>query len=189
MVGAAQYQDNEIEWVLSAVVTKKKQSYIQEHFKERFGRELNHNQIRYIKNKYGKDPRFKYGYPPFSILNSPLLLHHLLLSMLTIGEQETIVRRVTTEFAQRILTCCRFYSSPLVNIHAPPRVTTPEPEFSNEHGDVDTQENDAGFENQNQAGPSIATEEAQNGPDGNDSKATHPKRKRSRHEQGDALGR
>lgn len=65
MVGAAQYQDNEIEWVLSAVVTKKKQSYIQAHFKEKFGRELNHNQIRYIKNKYGKDPRFKYGYPLF----------------------------------------------------------------------------------------------------------------------------
>ncbi|RFU74604.1 hypothetical protein TARUN_7650 [Trichoderma arundinaceum] len=58
MVGAAQYQDDEIGWVLSAVVGKKKQSYIQIHFKEKFGRSLNHNQIRYIKNKYGKDPRF-----------------------------------------------------------------------------------------------------------------------------------
>jgi hypothetical protein len=64
MVGAAQYQDKEIDWVLSAVVSKKKQSYIQTHFKEKFGRVLNHNQIRYIKNKYGKDPRFKYDYPP-----------------------------------------------------------------------------------------------------------------------------
>jgi hypothetical protein len=66
MVGAAQYQDKEIDWVLSAVVGKKKQSYIQIHFKEKFGRTLNHNQIRYIKNKYGKDPRFKYGLPPLS---------------------------------------------------------------------------------------------------------------------------
>jgi hypothetical protein len=73
MVGSTQYQDNEIEWVLSAVVTKKKQLYIQTQFREKFGRALNHNQIRYIKNKYGKDPRFKYVYPPFSILNSQLL--------------------------------------------------------------------------------------------------------------------
>ncbi|KAK1254994.1 hypothetical protein MKX08_008989 [Trichoderma sp. CBMAI-0020] len=138
MVGAAQYQDNEIEWVLSAVVTKKKQSYIQTHFKEKFGRELNHNQIRYIKNKYGKDPRF---------------------------------------------------NSPLVNIHAPPRVTTPEPEGSSEHGDVDTHKNGAAFGNQNQAGPSVTTEEAQIGPEDNGTKSTQPKRKRSRHEQGDALER
>lgn len=68
MVGAAQYLDEEIDWVLSAVVGKKKQSYIQTHFKDKFGRSLNHNQIRYIKNKYGKDPRFKYvlSLPPLS---------------------------------------------------------------------------------------------------------------------------
>ncbi|KAL7962048.1 hypothetical protein V8C34DRAFT_301757 [Trichoderma compactum] len=68
MVGAAQYLDEEIDWVLSAVVGKKKQSYIQTHFKDKFGRSLNHNQIRYIKNKYGKDPRFKYelSLVPFS---------------------------------------------------------------------------------------------------------------------------
>lgn len=67
MVGAAQYLDEEIDWVLSAVVGKKKQSYIQTNFKDKFGRSLNHNQIRYIKNKYGKDPRFKY------VLSLPLL--------------------------------------------------------------------------------------------------------------------
>ncbi|PON30621.1 hypothetical protein TGAM01_v200041 [Trichoderma gamsii] len=139
MVGSAQYQDNEIEWVLSAVVKKKKQLYIQTQFREKFGRALNHNQIRYIKNKYGKDPRF---------------------------------------------------NSPLVNIHAPPRVTTPEPEGSSEHEDVNTQNNnDAAFENQNQAGPSMATGEAQNGLGNDGTKATQPKRKRSRHEQGDALER
>lgn len=76
-----------------------------------------------------------------------------------------------------------------MNIHAPPRVTTPEPEFSNEHGDVDTQGNDPDFENQNQAGPSVATEEVQDELGDNGSKATHPKRKRSRHEQGDVLAR
>ncbi|KAM0516315.1 hypothetical protein ACHAPE_005462 [Trichoderma viride] len=138
MVGSAQYQDNEIEWVLSAVVTKKKQLYIQTQFREKFGRALNHNQIRYIKNKYGKDPRF---------------------------------------------------NSPLVNIHAPPRVTTPEPEGSSEHGDGVTQNNAAAFENKNQAGPPLATGEAQNGPGDNGTKATQPKRKRSRHEQGDVLER
>lgn len=97
---------------------------------------------------------------------------------------------MTTEFAQAILICYRFYSSPLVNIHAPPRVTTPEPEGSSEHEDVNTQNNnDAAFENQNQAGPSMATGEAQNGLGNDGTKATQPKRKRSRHEQGDALER
>ncbi|KAH6609308.1 hypothetical protein Trco_002654 [Trichoderma cornu-damae] len=70
MVGAAQYHDDEIGWVLSAVVGKKKQSYIQIHFKEKFGRSLNHNQIRYIKNKYGKDPRFKIATSPKPDLSS-----------------------------------------------------------------------------------------------------------------------
>lgn len=68
MVGAAQYLDEEIDWVLSAVVGKKKQSYIQTNFKDKFGRSLNHNQIRYIKNKYGKDPRFKYVFCPLLFL-------------------------------------------------------------------------------------------------------------------------
>ncbi|KAH8129799.1 hypothetical protein LI328DRAFT_162359 [Trichoderma asperelloides] len=138
MVGAAQYQDKEIDWVLSAVVSKKKQSYIQTHFKEKFGRALNHNQIRYIKNKYGKDPRF---------------------------------------------------NSPLVNIRAPVRATTPEPDGSSDHEDGETQGNTVVFENQKEVGPSIATEEEQNGPEDDGTTATHPKRKRGSHEQGDALER
>ncbi|UKZ90763.1 uncharacterized protein TrAFT101_005761 [Trichoderma asperellum] len=138
MVGAAQYQDKEIDWVLSAVVSKKKQSYIQAHFKEKFGRALNHNQIRYIKNKYGKDPRF---------------------------------------------------NSPLVNIRAPVRATTPEPDGSSDHEDGETQGNAIAFENQKEAGPSMATEVEQNEPEDDDMTATHPKRKRGSHEQGDALER
>ncbi|KAK5992783.1 hypothetical protein PT974_06199 [Cladobotryum mycophilum] len=63
MVGSAQYRDEEIGWVLNAVVARKNQEYIQHNFEELFGRPLNHNQIRYIKNKYGKDPKF----------NSPLV--------------------------------------------------------------------------------------------------------------------
>ncbi|KAH0492569.1 hypothetical protein TgHK011_007517 [Trichoderma gracile] len=79
MVGAAQYLDDEIDWVLSAVVGKKKQSYIQTHFHEKFGRHLNHNQIRYIKNKYGKDPRFKYVSSPFSLFPPLLFPYYILL--------------------------------------------------------------------------------------------------------------
>ncbi|KAL6904671.1 hypothetical protein GGI43DRAFT_432110 [Trichoderma evansii] len=138
MVGAAQYQDKEIDWILSAVVSKKKPSYIQTHFKEKFGRALNHNQIRYIKNKYGKDPRF---------------------------------------------------NSPLVNIRAPVRVTTPEPDGSSEYEDGDKQDNDTAFENQSKAGPSMATEEEQNEPEEDCTTATQPKRKRSGCEQGDVLER
>lgn len=76
-----------------------------------------------------------------------------------------------------------------MNIRAPVRVTTPEPEGLSEHGDGDTQEDDAAFDNQNEAGPSKATEEAQNGPEDDGTKATQPKRKRSGHEQGDVLER
>lgn len=59
MVGSAQYTDKEINWVLTAVVNKHKVAYIQVNFELEFGRPLNNNQVRYIKNKYGKDPRFK----------------------------------------------------------------------------------------------------------------------------------
>lgn len=76
-----------------------------------------------------------------------------------------------------------------MNIRAPVRVTTPEPEVSSEHGDGDTQGHDAAFENQNKAGPSMATEEEPDGPDHDGATATRPKRKRSGHEQGDVLER
>jgi hypothetical protein len=90
---------------------------------------------------------------------------------------------------QRILICYCFYSSPLVNTRAPLRVTTPELEGSSEHGDGDTQEGNAACENQNEARPSMAPSEAQREPDDDGVKAMLPKRKRSGHEQQDALER
>ena len=59
MVGAAQYLDGEIQYVLEMVVEKRKVPEIKARFEARFGKTLNNNQVRYIKNKYGKDPRFK----------------------------------------------------------------------------------------------------------------------------------
>ncbi|KAL7926765.1 hypothetical protein ACQKWADRAFT_326915 [Trichoderma austrokoningii] len=132
MVGSAQYQDQEIEWVLAAIVSKQKQAYIQSHFKKKFGRVLNYNQIRYIKNKYGKDPKF---------------------------------------------------NSPLVNIRAPMRATTPDPDESVEPEDGDEQESSgAATKSHSEAGPSTVTDQAQNAPEDNSTKATQPRRKRGGNE-------
>lgn len=76
-----------------------------------------------------------------------------------------------------------------MNIRAPVRATTPEPDGSSDHEDGETQGNTVVFENQKEVGPSIATEEEQNGPEDDGTTATHPKRKRGSHEQGDALER
>ncbi|KND91340.1 hypothetical protein TOPH_04042 [Tolypocladium ophioglossoides CBS 100239] len=60
MVGSATYSDEEITWVLERVLAKAKPADIQVGFGSRFGRELIGSQVRYLKNKYGRDPRFKY---------------------------------------------------------------------------------------------------------------------------------
>lgn len=58
MAGVSSYAPKEIEFVLKSIVQKHKASYIIEEFIRRFNKTLNQNQIRYIKNKYGKDPAF-----------------------------------------------------------------------------------------------------------------------------------
>jgi hypothetical protein len=66
MVGAPLYPDNEIEWLLELIINGENASSIRAKFEDKFGRPLRKNQVRYIKNKYGKDPRFKYAHtsPP-----------------------------------------------------------------------------------------------------------------------------
>lgn len=59
MAGTAQYTDDEIEWVLKLVVKRVKSGMIQTGFEKKFGRPLKANQVRYVKNKYGKDPKYK----------------------------------------------------------------------------------------------------------------------------------
>ncbi|KAI9171754.1 hypothetical protein HJFPF1_01245 [Paramyrothecium foliicola] len=61
MVGAPLYPDKEIEWLLDLIISGENSTSIRTKFEEVFGRPLRKNQIRYIKNKYGKDPRFKYA--------------------------------------------------------------------------------------------------------------------------------
>lgn len=58
MTGISQYKSKEVEFVLKSIVRKAKPAQIMQDFSLQFGRSLNPNQIRYIKNKYGKDPRF-----------------------------------------------------------------------------------------------------------------------------------
>ncbi|PHH85271.1 hypothetical protein CDD83_669 [Cordyceps sp. RAO-2017] len=59
MVGSALYTDDEIAWVLDQVIAKAKPADIQQGFSHFFGREIGASQVRYLKNKYGRDPRFK----------------------------------------------------------------------------------------------------------------------------------
>ncbi|CAH0056648.1 unnamed protein product, partial [Clonostachys solani] len=59
MTGISQYKHDEIRFVLREIVRKTKLPSISEGFFTRFTKTLNPNQIRYIKNKYGKDPTFK----------------------------------------------------------------------------------------------------------------------------------
>ncbi|KYK54667.1 hypothetical protein DCS_06627 [Drechmeria coniospora] len=63
MVGAPTYTDQEISFVLEKVLGKATNLAIRNGFERRFGRPLSASQLRYLKGKYGKDPRF----------NSPLV--------------------------------------------------------------------------------------------------------------------
>ncbi|KAG5990795.1 hypothetical protein E4U43_004188 [Claviceps pusilla] len=58
MAGAQQYKDVEILFVLKAILRGLSLRWIIAMFESRFGRGLTENQVRYIKNKYGRDPRF-----------------------------------------------------------------------------------------------------------------------------------
>ncbi|KAG6012241.1 hypothetical protein E4U54_007645 [Claviceps lovelessii] len=58
MAGAQQYKDVEILFVLKAILRGLSLRWIITMFESRFGRGLTENQVRYIKNKYGRDPRF-----------------------------------------------------------------------------------------------------------------------------------
>ncbi|GAB0138932.1 hypothetical protein EsDP_00007151 [Epichloe bromicola] len=58
MAGAQQYKDVEILFVLKAILRGLSLRWIITMFERRFGRRLTENQVRYIKNKYGRDPRF-----------------------------------------------------------------------------------------------------------------------------------
>jgi len=58
MVGSATYTDAEIAWILDQALAGTKSADIQNGFR-RFGRGLSASQLRYVKGKYGRDPRFK----------------------------------------------------------------------------------------------------------------------------------
>jgi hypothetical protein len=59
MTGVSQYSKAEIRWILAQIVRKKAKDDIKEGFEGRFGKSLGDNQLRYIKNKYGRDPEFE----------------------------------------------------------------------------------------------------------------------------------
>ncbi|KJZ77431.1 hypothetical protein HIM_03155 [Hirsutella minnesotensis 3608] len=58
MVGSATYKDKEISWVLEMVLKRMDPVAIQDGFQEKFKRFFGPSQLRYVKNKYGKDARF-----------------------------------------------------------------------------------------------------------------------------------
>lgn len=58
MAGAQQYKDVEILFILKSVLLNLSFRWIIFMFHLRFGRLLTENQVKYIKGKYGRDPRF-----------------------------------------------------------------------------------------------------------------------------------
>ncbi|QLI69657.1 uncharacterized protein G6M90_00g058930 [Metarhizium brunneum] len=58
MVGSQQYKDLEILYVLKAIHMGMPPPWVRMRFEQRFKRKLSANQLRYLKNKYGRDPRF-----------------------------------------------------------------------------------------------------------------------------------
>lgn len=60
MVGQNVYTEQEIRFILDLLIKEAKGPEISEAYDKEFGKPLTPNQLRYVKNKYGKDP--KYGY-------------------------------------------------------------------------------------------------------------------------------
>ncbi|EEU48768.1 uncharacterized protein NECHADRAFT_75247 [Fusarium vanettenii 77-13-4] len=58
MTGKPSYQANEIQFALDLMLQDLYNEQISDAFDQRFGRPLTDNQIRYLRNKYGKDPDF-----------------------------------------------------------------------------------------------------------------------------------
>lgn len=59
MVGEPKYPPEQIYWILDNVLRKTKNDVMSEGFEAMFGKTLTPTQIRYVKNKYGKDPDYK----------------------------------------------------------------------------------------------------------------------------------
>ncbi|OAA46874.1 hypothetical protein NOR_02510 [Metarhizium rileyi] len=58
MAGSQQYKNLEIHYVLKAIHMRMPSEWVRMRFAQRFNRRLTENQLRYLKNKYGRDPRF-----------------------------------------------------------------------------------------------------------------------------------
>ena len=71
MTGKPVYKPEEIRFALDLMLQDLFNEEISQAFQERFDRELTDNQIRYLRNKYGKDP--DYGYV---VSSSASLLDH-----------------------------------------------------------------------------------------------------------------
>ena len=59
MTGISQYNSEQIRFILHGLVHRRPVKDIQREFQYKYERKLTTNQVRYIKNKYGRDPRFE----------------------------------------------------------------------------------------------------------------------------------
>ncbi|KAH8734902.1 hypothetical protein BGZ61DRAFT_473572 [Ilyonectria robusta] len=58
MVGQNVYTEQEIRFILDLLINEAKGPEISEAYDKEFGKPLTPNQLRYVKNKYGKDPKY-----------------------------------------------------------------------------------------------------------------------------------
>lgn len=61
MVGQITYPDEQIIFVLESIRDGWAQDTIMATYTKKFGNSFTANQLRYVKNKYGKDPKFGYA--------------------------------------------------------------------------------------------------------------------------------
>lgn len=74
MTGKPVYKPEEIRFALDLMLQDLFNEEISQAFQERFDRELTDNQIRYLRNKYGKDPDYGYVMPSNNSLPADVAL-------------------------------------------------------------------------------------------------------------------
>lgn len=58
MVGQTTYTEDEIKFLLGKFIDGVDQPAISQAYLEEFGKKLTETQVRYVRNKYGKDPNY-----------------------------------------------------------------------------------------------------------------------------------
>lgn len=88
MAGSPTYTDEEIRFVLDCILRKKKHDETAISFQAKFQKPLRPNQIRYLKNKYGRSHHFGCVFHWLALLCHFLSLHSSLIHFTWLGQMD-----------------------------------------------------------------------------------------------------